>query len=461
MMIRYMNARGEEATLADARALAFKVQMGEIDARTLMFDEGVGAWVPAAGHPAFQCHMGSPGGDASPEAALPALPEASVGPPVSPPSAQLPAEESLMHSWAPMPSPHVSPPAGGAASGIGGGGSSAGTTEVEGSSPEQAVATPPSGPESSLPPVPEYPAITPRSAFGRSQQKRFALLACLFVVGGAGAVIVLNPSWGVAGWISTLIRGDLGDVQVGELVAAPVTPSPRALAAAERVAQAVVTDLAREFTRVPDELGLPDEPPKAWLGGRYLSGASQYSDVLDYWDSFRAVVQLLRAREAATIHTSFDRHLSGLQAAEGPRFVVEKLALTSLDEGATRRASVYAVAEDLAATATDLHAFLLRWEGRIQYEPATGSGASRAPVIEAVAEGEVLRVEFAAALDRVLGALDVANGLEPVLTRNFFDRLSERIQKTLEPIDPDTVVQAVSQIRAGTAAGVGVTGALQ
>ncbi len=442
-MIRYMNARGEEATLADARALAFKVQMGEIDARTLMFDEGVGAWVPAAGHPAFQRHTGSPIGDAAPEAALP-------------------VEESLLHSWAPMPSPRVAsgvPPSGVPASGLGGGGPSAGTTGVEGSSPKQAVAAAPSGPESSLPPIPEYPAIKPGSAFGQSQLMRFALLACLFVMGGAGAVIVFNPSWGVGGWISTLVRGEAGGAQGGELVAATVTPSPRALAAAERVAEAVVTDLAREFTRIPEELGLPNEPPKEWLGGRYLSGASEYSEVLDYWDSFRAVVQLLRAREAATIHTSFDRHLAGLQAVEGPRFVVEELALTSLDEGATRRASVYAVAEDLAAAATDLHAFLLRWEGRIQYEPATGSGVSRAPVIEAVAEGEVLRVEFAAALDRVLGALEVANGLEPLLTRNFFDRLSERIQKTLEPIDPDTVVQALSQIRTGTAAGAGAPGA--
>lgn len=442
MMIRYMNARGEESTLADARALAFKVQMGEIDAHTLMFDEGVGAWVPAAGHPAFQRQIGSPVGDESPETVLP-------------------TEESLLHSWAPMPSPRLAsgvPVSGVADSGLGGSGPSAGTTGLQESSPKQAVAAAPSGPESSLPPIPEYPAIKPRSAFGQSQLMRFALLACLFVMGGAGAVIVLNPSWGVGGWISTLIRGDAGEDQGGELVAATVTPSPRALAAAERVAQEVVTDLAREFTRIPEELGLPNEPPKEWLGGRYLSGASQYSDVLDYWDSFRAVVQLLRAREAATIHTSFDRHLSGLQAVEGPRFVVEELALTSLDEGATRRASVYAVAEDLAAAATDLHAFLLRWEDRIQYEPATGSGASRAPVIEAVAEGEVLRVELAAALDRVLGALEVANGLEPLLTRNFFDRLSERIQKTLEPIDPDTVVQAVSQIQAGTTAGAGVSG---
>lgn len=436
-----MNARGEEASLHDARALAFKVQLGEIDANTLMFSETVGAWVPAAGHPDFQVHMGPAVEGHMPEETLPAAPQVPTPP-------QAPKSPALVDSARATPSPRVAPPRMESPPRV------APSPRAETKPGAFDHPSPASVPGLSRPPVPEHPPIPPRSTARRMGPSWIAVLAVFLIAAGGTATIAMNPSWGIGAWFASLFAPQGSDGSGGELLAAPAPPSPRAEAAAERVAQAVVTDLAGAFTHVLDEMEVPDEPPKAWLGGRYLSAASQYPELLDYWDAFRAAVQLLRAREAHAIVESLDHHLAGLESDEGPRSVVEKLALVELAEGAGRRASVYAVVEELAAAATELHAFLLRWEDRIRYDPASGTGASQAPVIEAVAEGEVLRVEFAAALDRVLEALEDTNGLEPMRTRSFFARLSEAFEETLKPVDPDTAVRAVTLAPAHAVRGV-------
>ncbi len=54
MAYRYLDGEGSEVSLADRRALAHRIQLGEVAASTLMLDEDREEWVRAAQHPAYR-----------------------------------------------------------------------------------------------------------------------------------------------------------------------------------------------------------------------------------------------------------------------------------------------------------------------------------------------------------------------------------------------------------------------
>ncbi len=53
MAYRYLDGQGHEVSLADRRALAHRIQLGEVAASTLMLDEAREEWVRATQHPAY------------------------------------------------------------------------------------------------------------------------------------------------------------------------------------------------------------------------------------------------------------------------------------------------------------------------------------------------------------------------------------------------------------------------
>ena len=53
MAYRYLDGQGNEVVLADRRALAHRIQIGDVAVSTLIFDEDREEWVHATRHPAY------------------------------------------------------------------------------------------------------------------------------------------------------------------------------------------------------------------------------------------------------------------------------------------------------------------------------------------------------------------------------------------------------------------------
>jgi hypothetical protein len=63
MAYRYLDGQGNEVPVVDRRALAHRIQLGEIAASTLMFDEDREEWVHATQHAAYLELVGGASGD--------------------------------------------------------------------------------------------------------------------------------------------------------------------------------------------------------------------------------------------------------------------------------------------------------------------------------------------------------------------------------------------------------------
>lgn len=175
------------------------------------------------------------------------------------------------------------------------------------------------------------------------------------------------------------------------------------------------------------ELRLSPFVPAIWLDGAYLAYPGRYPDVLEYWDAFRALVQVLRREDMLLYRSGLEAHLRASELSDPERAKAWLWVVRSYDLGRERRREVFDEFEELAAAATDLHMLLLRYGGQIAYDPVGRGGVSRNPVLEVVTDDEVVSSALAEGLDRVLDPLGEIHGFEPVstdrLTRELLDRL--------------------------------------
>lgn len=264
-----------------------------------------------------------------------------------------------------------------------------------------------------------------RSRFARPMQ----VAGLLLLVGAVAGYFILAP-------------GDAVEPEpTPEEAAEPVLPADQWSAMAT-AADRAWSDVLEEFQAAIPGYGLPYRPPAAWLDGIYLSNASDYPGVADYWNGVVETLEALRMRESALYFQYLNQHLERMAAGSGdiagagvsvpagavPRIV--SVARTEYDRTAPTRDSAYRELRDLAEASLALHDLLVEREEDIVYEPFTDPQVSRDPVLEAVPADSVLRSEMNAALDRVIAAITENEIPRPITTSALFTHLLTELGTT-------------------------------
>src|SRR5687767_8228028 len=134
---------------------------------------------------------------------------------------------------------------------------------------------------------------------------------------------------------------------------------------------------------LPVQQGIPLEPDAAWLGSEYMSDASQFGSVAEYWREMSAYVTGILADEQELYESFLDtRLLDSLNVSDPNAGVLKARAAAGFQAGRPERRAVYRQLRTVIEAATDLHEFLVENEDRIEYQP----GPERDPVLEAVPE---------------------------------------------------------------------------
>ncbi len=210
---------------------------------------------------------------------------------------------------------------------------------------------------------------------------------------------------------------------------------------AERMQLLVMEALDGLIDSVRVEHELAAVPPPGWLGGSYLSTASDFNEVLEFWDGYDGFIRhLMEADEV--LHLEAARRawldLPGHEWPDDPDVISDPRLDAFLEEVVERYTLVEPIRQaryegrlGVAAAARELHDFLMEHEDRIEYAPALGRGISRDPILEAVPGDEVTRRELDRQLDRLFIALDqTRQGVPPALgglRTELFNRLREPV----------------------------------
>lgn len=217
----------------------------------------------------------------------------------------------------------------------------------------------------------------------------------------------------------------------------PPFPVPAGVSDSERMAELVTGELLSIIDSVRAEMGIEVVPPPGWLGGRYLSSASEFDDTEAFWHVYRDFVERLAAEDEQLYELAGRRAWAAEEGLDEPpasdpemdAFLQDirdryELLAEAREDGYDRRVRV-------AEEAIELHAFLVEYENRIQYAPALGQGVSADPILEAVPADEPSRRALEAQLDRLFAALDqTRSGVPPALgglRTELFQRLASPI----------------------------------
>jgi hypothetical protein len=205
-----------------------------------------------------------------------------------------------------------------------------------------------------------------------------------------------------------------GRALVGEdlsgVVSVPAIPEGLEVAV-QRGLRAVNT----RFNLVVDSLrsvhGLADAPPRDWLSGAYLAGASEFAHVRAFWDGYASLVGELRGRDPELFLET------AVRAASDPDPERARPIEAYLDDRyrAVRpyRRERYIQLALVARRALELHDFLEANEAEIRYTPATGPEIPLDPIMEAAVESAEIRSELLGIMDALFQALDISRGGGP------------------------------------------------
>jgi hypothetical protein len=156
--------------------------------------------------------------------------------------------------------------------------------------------------------------------------------------------------------------------------------------------------------------------PAVWLEGVYLSSATAYPEVRDYWESYVQYVREVQETEGELYRRNFVARLERQGVGTSAISMLLARAMRTFEADRARRDALYASMLEMANTAVQLHELLAANEGQIAFEPAR-TGVSRDPIMEAVAESPKLAAEMNGLLDRMFVAIERAQG-ERVVPRN-------------------------------------------
>ncbi len=275
---------------------------------------------------------------------------------------------------------------------------------------------------------PQWERTEPRSRPSPPRRpKRFPVGAVLGIVAIAAV--------GVAGWYGwsafqsrrEVARRVARDTSALPPVTIPEIPA-ELLPRMRDLGQAALAGTIAQFRADVVAIGLPKEPRDAWLGGAYLSNASQYPDIQRYWVLIDSLVDQVRHTDTKVFHEQYVKQLD----SAGIKGDTARMLLARADSGflATRAArfEAYNQMDDLTNAALDLHQFLLDHEADITYAPAA-AGVSEDPVLEAVPRTKALGDQMWAMVDRITGALNELGTLDKVTTERLTAVLFDKIRR--------------------------------
>ncbi len=153
-----------------------------------------------------------------------------------------------------------------------------------------------------------------------------------------------------------------------------------------------------------------DPIPEIWLRGSYLAAPSDNPNVRAVWEEYLTTIRAVRSGDEERYRDAYLRALDDARVEESARELRLASATNAFRGSAPRRNSHYDRVEALATAALQGHDALVRAEGTIAYQPASGRGVSSDPVIEAVGRGPEAQALLNQVLDLILAELQRAGG---------------------------------------------------
>ncbi len=398
---------GSEIPVASVESLSRRVERGEVEPHTAVFDASTGVWSPAGESPVIRFiveellregRLGDAGGWATPsDGASSDDPTTPTGgesgftlvdpaPEPPPPSTAPPSPSEPQASERVEFSDWLTP-------------SSAGGMAIPDPRPEV-------DPEPEMEPEPDPGSIPepPPPISGGVGIFRLAFLL-LLAAATVGVFFLSRQEWDVAELVGVM-RTPVGTAVVAAELS-DVVPVPPPHSELEGEVEVVLLEIRARFTAVTDSLraehGVSEVPPRPWLGGHYLANASEYPEVPAFWEGYLRVIETLRALDRR-IYLETVREVAWVQAGDAAD--VERYFLDRYQAVHPPRLERYGYLEAAARNALDLHAFLLERESEIRYTPAMGEVVPLDPVLEAGSTDPEVQRHLTGRLDAVLGALD-------------------------------------------------------
>jgi hypothetical protein len=201
--------------------------------------------------------------------------------------------------------------------------------------------------------------------------------------------------------------------------ARPTDEPPPDTAAAATTPPAAIADNEEAIRRRAQERFLSttqaalrglDPIPDIWLRGQYLAAPSDYLAVRAVWEEYLTTIREVRAGDEERYRAAYLRALDDARVDGSARTLRLASATTDFQAAASTRMRHYDKVEALATAALRGHDALVRAEGTIAYEPASGRGVSGDPVIEAVGRGPEAQNLLNEVLDTILAELQSAGG---------------------------------------------------
>lgn len=232
------------------------------------------------------------------------------------------------------------------------------------------------------------------------------------------------------------VGGYWGWPLLSQRLARPSPPEPPAPALAQlppellerlrALAGAAFAEAVREVDRSTAP-GVPGEPDREWLRGRYLAGASDFPTIASFWNGIGQLVQGARAADGAYPDRLIQRIRAEALPPDTAALLAER-ARAGLAQAAAMRERAYASMQALVDAALDLHDFLVANDARIEYRPATTSTAD--PILEALPATPALGREMEERIGAYTDALDEALGtIDRVTRERLVQALVSRLQQ--------------------------------
>lgn len=246
--------------------------------------------------------------------------------------------------------------------------------------------------------------------------------------GGSGPIrvaagfLVLAAAGAAGAWFLTGSDDEAPDTVEVVVPALPAELQPRF----EQLAQRATSGLVAEFDSLPLRLVLPDQPGPQWLSGPYLSSASSFDGVEQYWEAFDDLLDGIVAAEDDLWSAAWDVQLAQADLTAATETRLRERGMLGWAAAAPDREAVYEQLRAVIDASLELHRFLIENESDITYDPSTGGGEGD-PVLEVIPTTPELGDEMWTGVGQITVALDALGYVRQVETEPLLDAVKARL----------------------------------
>jgi hypothetical protein len=264
----------------------------------------------------------------------------------------------------------------------------------------------------------------PRSRPSPPKRRRKAPVGA--ILGVVGVVVV--GGGGFFAWSAISGGEGASDDQRVALRAVVIPDIPAELLPQMRdLAESALADMVTDLTGRSEALDIPPEPRSEWLGGNYLSNASQFGDIEEFWLGIERFVDEVRSSDTDLFNAKYQDQLSGAGLDAETSALMAERADSGFAAARDGRFEVYSLMDDLVNASLDLHLFLMDNEADIQWAPAS-AGFSADPVLEAVPATKALEEDMLNRITEITRSLADLGALGRVTRERLFAVLFDRIR---------------------------------